>query len=348
MPPNPAAPSFPPPDKPQRPSPSPPTAPSPNAPHPPYPPPAPGVVTTPADARVEQHTIQEWILSNIASVSGVDMGHYVDVASSWLVTASNHTDSLKVSVKHVGSCDYKSLYVPSNKLPQEAWHTAWQFAGASMLVSVAAGGLLAPLAMVATTVIGFTFVPVVLVRAYDIAPGCILRFPPLLPATLADDLYALVGPHLTRHAPWPDGLSGDGQWAREETGEFITIDGVPMPMTRPIFPPRDCTANPIGMRDGLRVLVWYLEYNIPSWRKYAPLATLQMVFGTATVNGYAFYYALVDVHEKVYADCAVLMMPTVPVVALLMAVAIATSVILLHTALFFVKRLMGFVAAISG
>ena len=219
-----------------------------------------------------------------------------------------------------------------------------QFGAATILLSILGGGPLAPITSIASLVIGLSLFPTIILRAYRLPPGCVFRFPPMLPATLADDMFAIVSPYVQRDPLWPAGLSTQGDWTREPTGEFMTVGDTREAVTRPMYAPRDCTAAPVGMQDGIYVLAWFAEYAYPGWRPYAPLSTMQLVFGASAVSNYSSYYYGLDVGDPMYKSCAYMMSPNVVAVVFIAIAIVAVVMMLLHVVMRLLKRLIGILA----
>ena len=123
--------------------------------------------------------------------------------------------------------------------------------------------------------------------------------------------------------------------------------------------PVNCTADPIGMVDGLRAIAWYLEtHGGSNWRMYAPLSTFQLFFGSQAVDSYAFYYTSPNVGgdggdghgdiviRKQREACAWMMLPSAMLTILIMLLLLAIVPVLLHVALFAANQLMCVVGAL--
>ena len=243
----------------------------------------------------------------------------------------------------------------ADNLTAAAWRTAVQLGLACVIAGVLFGGVMSSLTGLATVFAALSFVPWVLMRTYDLPLACLIRLPPMLPVGLADDMFDVLNTSvLPRHLPWPEGLSPDG-WARETYGELSTTGEH---LLRLVSKPIDCTHDPIGMVDGLRVIVWYLEVTYPNWRAYVPLYTLQLVFGSEATSFYAFYYLTPDTADtsvfgaynlEVQATrraCARIQIPSVVLVLVLAAVVLTLIPIAIHLVLFVIKQLLSLISVL--
>ena len=255
------------------------------------------------------------------------------------------------------SCPHSALYRVggADNLTAAAWRTATQLGLACVVAGVLFGGVMSSLTGLATVFAALSFVPWVLMRTYDLPLACLIRLPPMLPVGLADDMFDVLNTSvLPRHLPWPQGLSPDG-WAREIYGELSTTGEH---LLRLVSKPIDCTHDPVGMVDGLRVIAWYLEVTFPDWRAYVPLYTLQLVFGSEAVNHYAFYYLTPEVaatsvfgayNLEVQATrraCARIQIPSVVLVLVLVAAVLALIPIAIHLVLFVIKQLLSLISVL--
>lgn len=124
-------------------------------------------------------------------------------------------------------------------------------------------------------------------------------------------------------------------------------------MSTLVSSPVDCTADPIGMIDGMRAITWYLQTHVSeNWRMYAPVSTMQLIFGNQAIDSYVFYYtsAIVgDESEDGHADiiirkqreaCAWMMFPSALLTILIFMITLAIVPVVLHVALFAFNRLM--------
>lgn len=74
-----------------------------------------------------------------------------------------------------------------------------------IIAGMALGGSFSSLVTIITTMLIISFVPIVMVRTYDVSPMCFLRFPPMLPAGVADDIFDIFNTTIfPRHLPWPE------------------------------------------------------------------------------------------------------------------------------------------------
>ena len=228
----------------------------------------------------------------------------------------------------------------SAALTAAAFQTAWQLAAIVAVSNVVCGKMLSFMMAPISAAAIIAFAPVVMVRAYDISPVCILRVPPLLPANLADDLFDILNTTIIpRHLPWPDGLSPDS-WARTPV-----LPG--SPRLRAMSPPIACTAPPIGMTDGLHALVWALELYVPGWRSYAPLYTFQLLTSVDLMNDYFFKYVDLPVDSDAYRACAIMVLPNVLLTLTILGVAAILLLSVWHLILFFTKEFLKVVAAVT-
>jgi hypothetical protein len=182
------------------------------------------------------------------------------------------------------------------------------------------------LALVLGTAAALTFPVTVLSHAYDMPIGCFLRVPPMVPVCIADDLYDLVDAYLPPQFPWPEGL-----WpAEDRSGE-------------PVY----CAEDDVGMMDGIRIAVYFLDSRYPSWRGWAPLYTMSLIFGSATVDSYAFYYVDKPIKTPRYEACARVMAPAALLAPALLAPALLVCLCLLQTGFVLYMKLLRLASTFS-
>ena len=274
-------------------------------------------------------------------------GSLIDIVDSFFASLKPSGPAAHWIEAHLG-CDPATMYRQGDpdRLLHAGWTTAVQLGLASAGASFVAGG---SIGATASAIAGLAYVPIVIARAYQLSPACFLRLPPMLPSALADDLFEVVNSTLLpRNLPWPSGLSPDG-WARVPTGAVVRRqDGAPMQLQRLNSTPVDCSADPVGMHDGVRVAAWFLEAHAPGWRSSAPMFTAQTLLGARRTNSYFFYYVDAEAAKApVYRDCALLQLPNVAVALVAGAAAIAVALILLHLVLFAFRQLINVVVAFN-
>lgn len=197
---------------------------------------------------------------------------------------------------------------------------------AGTVAALVSGPLGTPLSGMLGTAAALTFPVTVLSHAYDMPIGCFLRVPPMVPVCIADDLYDLVDAYLPPQFPWPEGL-----WpAEDRSGE-------------PVY----CAEDDVGMMDGIRIAVYFLDSRYPSWRGWAPLYTMSLIFGSATVDSYAFYYVDKPIKTPRYEACARVMAPAALLAPALLAPALLVCLCLLQTGFVLYMKLLRLASTFS-
>jgi hypothetical protein len=187
------------------------------------------------------------------------------------------------------------------------------------------------------------FVPLALIRAYDIPAVCVLKFPPILPACVFDDLYDIVDTAiLARHIAWPEGLSPDG-FNRTDTRATRSYGGVTHRVQALVSPVADCAA--LGFDDGLTTMFYYLQRESGNaWREYVPLSTMSVVLGTSTLDDYATFWLNKTTTDARYTACAQLGLINVPLSVSLILLSVILLVVVLQVLLVLLKSVLALVA----
>ena len=296
------------------------------------------------------------IIKGISNLLGINLAPYTtNFIDGTVKPLTSHADEIIHWASKYGHCPHESLYNADSgghqRLVNEMVWTAKRLILVCALSGMLMGSTLSSVVTLITTVSVFAFMPIVIVRTYDMSPMCFMRLPPMLPAGIADDIFDVFNVTLLpRHIPWPEEMSPDG-WIRSSAGgsDVATL------VSRPV----DCTIDPIGMVDGVRAITWYLETHVSeNWRSYAPLSTFQLIFGAEAVDSYAFYYTSSTVggdggdghHDLVLRKqrqaCAWMMLPSAILSVILVLMVFAVIPVILHIALFAVKQILSLVAAI--
>lgn len=190
--------------------------------------------------------------------------------------------------------------------------------------------------------------PITMTRAYGISIACLFRAMPIVPLCFFDDLYDAIDIYvLPRHINWPHGLLASRNGDVRETTGVVEYDWKRNPhnVSRLVAAPVDCYG--LGFTDGVRTATYQLQriYG-DSWRRYVPLSTMGTVFGHPLVDGYAKYWAQVDVgalNSPLYEACGQFTLVNVPLVGELGILAAVGVFVLLQLALVLFRSIVKFV-----
>lgn len=256
----------------------------------------------------------------MSSITGFDVGEFIDESIRWIATAKESKPQIARLVEAKKRCPSETLMCTqglNDDLAENFLIASAQAAAALTGVSYAFGGIGPPITAAG---VGFSLVAVPMIsvaRTYSINYACLVRFPPLLPVCLFDDIYDLIDKSvLPRHINWPRGLSADG-FTRVNSSTSVMYKKKPRRIQRLTSSPLDCSA--LGFEDGFAVGLFWLQYSYGnSWRPYAPLSLLQLFLGEAQSNAYIMRWVGRDLDPLV--DCGKFHLVQVPLALVIVGV----------------------------
>lgn len=327
------------------PSPLPPSPPPPSPPPPPTPPSPPPNPPRISDAsrqvlQTGGTSVQSSILSGVGSIVGTDIIEVITDAVEWVAASKDATPSIVTFARNSARCPTEMLKCSEYKDRDITSHLL-RATGEAALGLLATNYVLAgagPAATAAGFAMSAILVPTVAIsRTYGISYSCMLRFPPLLPVCLFDDLYDAIDAYvLPRHIAWPRGLSPDN-FARVNTTTSFMYKKDRVRIQRLVSTPTNCSG--LGFNDGFSVILYWLQEQYGNeWRTYAPMSLIETIVGQTTFNKYSMKWVGRDLHAPELYDCAKFNILQVPLAVAILAVIVLASFSLLQFVVFVVFR----------
>jgi hypothetical protein len=282
--------------------------------------------------------IQQFIFGAILGISGFDASAWINAQMDSVLTAFPTKTSARTKVTDTVrslQCTYDTAVMCRTKTKTLLYHivalTAQIFA-AVLISSFLKLSFFTP-ALIATALV--MFFPTVMSRTYGMPIGCSLSYTPVLPVCLAEDFQDLLYQLLPRHIPWPAPLVNTHNRVPQSipigTGRPIQVAYI---QTADV---QDCSA--FGFGDGIRELIFVLDYFAPSWRSYVTTVTTSTFFGWDFTQELTYFQGKA-IHEKIYEQCATLFAVTAIPLLLFAFVVLVFSVALLHVAFLFARHVL--------